>query len=61
MNGVIGQVDDIHPIGGGVVLDRDWVVQWLEGVRELKHELCWFREILHLGGQGRGVGGPGRG
>jgi hypothetical protein len=46
MNGVIGQVEDIHPKGGGVVLDRGGNVQWLEGVRELEEKLCRLREVL---------------
>ena len=46
MNGVIGQVEDIHPEGGGVVLDRGGNVHRLEGVRELEDELCRLREVL---------------
>jgi hypothetical protein len=33
-------VEDIYPEGGGVVLDRDLVVKWFEGVRELEEEMC---------------------
>jgi hypothetical protein len=39
MNGVIGQVEDIHPEGGGVVLDRGGDVHGLEDVRKLEDEL----------------------
>jgi hypothetical protein len=46
MNGVIGQVEDIHPEGGGVVLDRGGNVHSLEGVRESEDELSWFRKVL---------------
>ena len=46
MNGIIGQVEDIHPEGGGVVLDRGGNVHWQEGVRELEDELCRLREVL---------------
>jgi hypothetical protein len=44
-------VEDIHSEGGGVVFDRDWVVDWLESVREREEELCSLREVLDLGGQ----------
>jgi hypothetical protein len=55
MNGVIGQVEDIHPEGGGVVLDRGGNVHRLEGVRELEDELGRLREVLnHALGVGRG-------
>jgi hypothetical protein len=52
MNGVIGQVEDIHPKGGGVVLDRDGNVHGLEGVRELKDEMGMLKEFHNpaLGG-----------
>jgi hypothetical protein len=51
MNGVIGQVEDIHLEGGGVTLDPGGNVYWLEGVRELDDELGRFREVLFwLGG-----------
>jgi hypothetical protein len=61
MNGVIGKVEDIYPEGGGLVRDREWVVNWLEGVREREEEMCRFREVFDLEGHGRRVGGPGRG
>jgi hypothetical protein len=55
MNGVIGQVEDIHPEGGGVVLDRCGNVHGREGVRELEDELRWLREVLNPAlGVGRG-------
>jgi hypothetical protein len=47
MNWVTGEVEDIDPPGGGVAFDRDWVVDWLEGVREL--EEIFFSEGLVLG------------
>jgi hypothetical protein len=55
MNGVIGQVEDIHPKEGGVVLDRDRNVHGLEGVRELEDELGRLKEVLKPAlGVGRG-------
>jgi hypothetical protein len=47
MNGVIGQVEDIHPEGGGVVRDWGGNLHWLEGVRELEDELGRLREVLN--------------
>jgi hypothetical protein len=46
MNGVIGQVEDIHQEGAGVTLDRGGNVDRLEGVRELEVELCRLSEVL---------------
>jgi hypothetical protein len=46
MDGVIGEVEDINPPGGGVSFDRDWVIDWLEGVRDLKEELSRLREVF---------------
>jgi hypothetical protein len=55
MNGVIGQVEDVHPEGGGVVLDRGGNFHWLEGVRELEDEQGRLREVLNPAlGVGRG-------
>jgi hypothetical protein len=55
MIGVIGQVEDIHPEGGGVVLDRGGNVHGLEGVRELEDEHGRFKEVLNPAlGVGRG-------
>jgi hypothetical protein len=55
MNGVIGQVKDIHQEGGRVTLDRGGDVYMLEGVRELEKELGRFREVLYpTWGRGRG-------
>jgi hypothetical protein len=55
MNGVIGQVEDIHLEGGGVVLDRGGNVHMLECVCELDDELGRLREVLNLAlGVGRG-------
>jgi hypothetical protein len=48
MDGVIGQVEDISPKGGGVTLDRDGSVHGLEGVRELEDELGMFMEVLYV-------------
>jgi hypothetical protein len=53
MNEVIGHVEDIYPIGGGVVLDWGWIFEWLHGVREREEKLGRLREVLDLGGQGR--------
>jgi hypothetical protein len=52
MNGVIGQVEDIYPEGGGITLDRGRVVYWLHGVRKLEEKLGRLREVLDMGGQG---------
>jgi hypothetical protein len=52
MNWVIGEVGDINPPGGGLSLDRDWVVDWLEGVRDLEEKQSRLWEIFHLGGLG---------
>jgi hypothetical protein len=52
MNRVIGQVEDIYPVGGGDTLDRGWVVEWLHGVRKLEEKLGRLREVLDLGGHG---------
>jgi hypothetical protein len=51
-DGVVGQVEDIYPVGGGVVLDRGWVFDWLQGVRKMEEKLGRLREVLDLGGQG---------
>jgi hypothetical protein len=56
MDGIIGQVEDIYPGGGGVTLDRDGSVHGLEGVRELKDELGRLMEVLYLA-RWRGRGG----
>jgi hypothetical protein len=48
MDGVIGQVEDISPRGGGVTLDRGGNVHELEDVRELEDELGRFKEVLYL-------------
>jgi hypothetical protein len=40
-------VEDIHPEGGGVVLDRDGNFHGLEGVHELEDELGRLKEVLN--------------
>jgi hypothetical protein len=41
------------PKGCWVSLDRGGLADMLEGVREKEKELCWFGEVLDLGGDGR--------
>jgi hypothetical protein len=52
MNEVIGHVEDLDPLGGRVVLDRGWIVDWLQGVRKLEEKLGRLREVLELRGHG---------
>jgi hypothetical protein len=52
MDGVIGQVEDIYPEGGWVILDRYGSVHGLEGVRELEDELGGLGEVLYLAWEG---------
>jgi hypothetical protein len=48
MDGVIGQVENIYPEGGGFTLDRGGNVHMLEGVRDLEDELGRFMEVLYM-------------
>jgi hypothetical protein len=59
MDGVIGQVEDIHPEGGGVTLDRCGDVHWLDRVRKLEEELECLGHVLHLAGGSSREGGSG--
>jgi hypothetical protein len=52
MLGVIGQVEDIYPQGGGVALDQGGDVNWLDRVHELEEELDRFRQVFRLAGGG---------
>jgi hypothetical protein len=46
MDGVIRQVEDIHPEGRGITLYMGGNVDMMEGVRELEHALDRFWEVL---------------
>ena len=54
----MGRVEDIHPEGGGIVLNLYGVACRLKGVRDLKEELDGFREVFHTGGRVGGAGVP---
>jgi hypothetical protein len=51
-------VEDIYPIGGGVITDRDWVGDIMKGVCALEDKLGRLRKVRDLGGHGRLVDAP---
>jgi hypothetical protein len=59
MDGVIGQVEDIYPEGGGVALDRGGDVHRLDRVRKLEEELDRLGQVFHLAGGRSRLGGSG--
>mgnify|MGYP003692232861 CR=1 FL=1 len=54
----MGWVEDMHPEGGGVVLDLYGFPCRLEGVSDLEQKLGGFREVFHTGGRSVGAGVP---
>jgi hypothetical protein len=48
MDGDIGQVEDIYPEGGGIILDRGGDVHWLDCVRKLQEELDRLMQVVHM-------------